>query len=85
MSRRSVGLLLLLLCSVGLGIGFGHWFSGVFDATVPPAVLTQFNHAAAYSYFLFRGLVIGLVIFIWSVAVILLARFFTPEVSDADI
>lgn len=85
MSRRSIGLLLLLLCSSALGIGIGHWFSGVFDATVPAAVLTQFNHAAAYTYFLFRGFLVGLVVFVFSLLVLLVSRLFAADAGDSDL
>ena len=85
MSKRTIGLLLLLLCSGGLGIGLGHWFFDVFDASVPPAVLTELNRATAYSFFLFRGFLVGLVVFVWSLVVLALSRLFTADAGDAKL
>ena len=48
-----------VVASVLLGVFVGHLFFRAFDAVVPPAVVTSFNRAAAYSSFLFYGAVLG--------------------------
>lgn len=76
MRRRIVGLVLMLIGSVILGILSGSWYFHLFRVTVPPAVLTSFNQATAQAAFLGYGLLIGAVIFLWSLAVLLLAKLF---------
>jgi len=76
MSRRTVGILLLLVGSVLLGFLSGHWFFRIFTVTVPPAVVTDFNRAAAYGYFLWRGLLLGFVIFLWAFLGVIAAPYF---------
>jgi len=76
MSRRMVGTLLLLVGSELLGLLSGHWFFRVFNVTVPPAVVTDFNRAAAYGYFLWRGLLLGFVIFLWAILAVMAAPYF---------
>ena len=76
MSRRMAGLVTLLICSELLGVFSGHWFFGIYVETVPPALTTDFNRSAAYSYFLVWGAVLGFVIFLWALLAVGLARFF---------
>jgi len=76
MSRRMIGILLLLAGSEILGVLSGHWYFGLFTRTVPTAVVTEFNRAAAYAMFLVRGLVLGLVLFLWALVAVKLSSFF---------
>jgi hypothetical protein len=78
MRSRVIGLVLLLILSEAIGLGIGHLFFRLFNQTVPPAVLTSFNKGTAYAAFLTYGLGAGLVIFLWSLAAIALARSFGP-------
>ena len=84
MSRRAWGLIVLLLGSVAIGVGSGHYFFGIFKETVPPAVLTTFNENAAYGYFLFRGAMVGILLFAWSLASVLLSKMFGAGPSGRD-
>ena len=76
MRSKFVGLLILLLASVGLGVVIGNFFFVLFERTVPPAVLTSFNKGTAHLAFIGYGLAAGFVIFIWSWVAILLSRAF---------
>lgn len=78
MSKRMIGLVLLLVGSEGVGLLAGNWFFGVFTTTVPAAVVTDFNRAAAYGYFLMHGLLLGLAIYLWALLALALSRFFRP-------
>jgi hypothetical protein len=78
MSKRMIGVVLLLVGSEALGLLGGNWFFGVFTATVPAAVVTDFNRAAAYGYFLMHGILLGLAVFGWALLALVLARFFRP-------
>jgi hypothetical protein len=66
MSRRTVGILLLLLGCEGIGLMAGQWFFGIFGKTVPPAMITDFNRSTAHALFLWRGLIVGFILFLWS-------------------
>ena len=82
MSRRTTGILILLVVSEVAGVLVGNWFFGIFDKTVPPAMATDFNRAAARAYFLIRGALFGFILFLWSLAVLLVARFFRPPKEE---
>ena len=81
MSRRTLGILLLLAGSEGLGLLSGHWYFGIFNKTVPPVMVTDFNRATAYGYFLYRGLLVGLVLFLWSFLAVLAAPAFRKSAA----
>ena len=76
MTRRMWGLVLLVLASEVLGVLAGHWFFRLFNATVPPAVLTSFNHATARGAFLMYGAGLGIVIAAFALVVAFAAPFF---------
>lgn len=76
MRRRIIGLVIMLIGSVLLGILSGNWYFHLFRQTVPPAVLTSFNQATAHAAFLGYGVLIGAVIFLWSLVILFLARLF---------
>ena len=63
-----------VVASVLLGVFVGHLFFRAFDAVVPPAVVTSFNRAAAYSSFLFYGAVLGGFMALWGFLAFWLAR-----------
>jgi hypothetical protein len=76
MSRRVFVLAAMLAVCLLLGTLIGNWYFHLFRQTVPPAVLTSFNQATARAAFLGYGLATGAVIFLWSLAVLALARLF---------
>jgi hypothetical protein len=78
-SRRWIGILLLLAGSLLLGVLSGQFYFRIYQKTVPPAVLTQFNANAAHGYFLWRGAQVGLVFFLWALTAVGLARLFRPR------
>ena len=82
MSRRTLGILMLLVGSEVLGLLSGYWYFGIFNKTVPPAVVTEFNRSAAYALFLVRGLVLGLGLFLWSFLVVLAAPYFRKSTDS---
>lgn len=71
---RFVGLGLLLVGSLALGLGAGHVFFGLFEKTVPPAVITSFNKGAAYFAFLGYGFLLGFVVYLWTMLAMGIAR-----------
>jgi hypothetical protein len=66
--KKLYGLLVLLLISEALGLFLGQIFFGLFEKTVPPAVLTSFNRGTAHAAFLAYGAVAGLPIFLLAAA-----------------
>lgn len=76
MSRRSVGLIVLAVASLVLGILAGLRFFHLFEITVPPAVLTDFNRGTSRWAFIVYGLVAAAVLYGWSLVVVLLAPLF---------
>lgn len=76
MSRRTVGLLLLLVGSMGLGVAVAEWFFRLFDRTIPPAALSSFSKSAAHAAFLSYGVGAGVVLFGWALLAALVAPLF---------
>ena len=76
MSKRLIGIVLAAAGSVVLGYLAGQRFFSLFDRTVPPAVITDFNRATAHGFFITYGLILGVVIFAWTVLAVVLARYF---------
>ena len=82
MKRHLPGLIVLLVASVALGLVIGNVFFGLFTKTVPPALLTSFNKAAAHGAFLFYGAGAGVVMFLWGLLAVAGAKMFSrPEKS----
>lgn len=79
MKRAWIGVLVLLIGSEVIGALLGHVFFGLFNKTVPPAVLTSFNKGTAYAAFLVYGLGAGFLIFLWGLLSIYGARFFREK------
>jgi hypothetical protein len=82
MSKRNIGIVVLLVCSELLGVGAGHWFFEVFKITVPPASVSDFMRASAYGYFVANGLGLGFVLFLFTLGAIFLRRFFASPDSS---
>lgn len=76
MSRRSVGLILLAVASIALGVLAGLRYFHLFEITVPPAVLTDFNKGTARWAFIVYGMITAAAIFGWSLIVVLVAPLF---------
>jgi ABC-type phosphate transport system permease subunit len=81
MSKRLIGIVLAALGSVVVGLIAAEWFFGLFNKTVPPAVITAFNRGAAHGAFIGYGIGLGVMIFAWTLLALALARFFpgTPK------
>ena len=78
MSARGIGTILLLAASLGLGVVLGEVNFGLFRKTMPPMAISTFNQGAAHMVFFLCGVGAGLVVFIWALLAIFLARFFKP-------
>lgn len=76
MSRRMWGLVLMLIGGELLGLLLGQWFFSLFEKTVPPLAVSQFNMSAAHAAFLFRGAVGGLLFALWGGLCVLLGSMF---------
>ena len=79
MSRRFVGVLVLLALSVLLGVLAGEFFFRIWIKTVPNAVTTSFNTASAHAYYLWSGAEVGLAFFAWGYLAPLVSRMFRPK------
>ena len=76
MTRRTVGLLLLLGASELVGLLLGQWFYSLFLKTVPPLAMSSFNQGAAHLAFIFYGVVAGVAFFLLCLLAVVLSRFF---------
>lgn len=74
MNPRRLALIAYAAVSVLAGIGAGHWFFGLFDQVVPPAVMTSFNRTTAHGYFLMNGAFLGVVMALWGGVAFWIAR-----------
>jgi len=83
MSARMVGVVLLLVGSEVLGLALGEWYNGLFLKTVPPLAMSSFNAAAAHVAHLTYGAMAGVVIFVWALIAVFLARFFKSSSDKA--
>ena len=79
MFRPRLGLLILLIACELFGLLAAQWFFRVFKVTVPPAMITSFNELSAHGMFLVNGAVLGLVLFLWCLAVLALAKLFRAK------
>ena len=80
MSRKTWGLILLLIGSETLGLLLGEWYFRLFIKTVPPLVMSGFNQEAAHVAFMFYGALTGLVLLAWGLVAALVTRLFrTPD------
>lgn len=76
MNRARVGVLVVLAVSLGLGALAGWFFYRTFLANVPDALLSQFSRATAPIQFIGYGLLLGVIIFLWTLLAATLARYF---------
>lgn len=72
---RSTGVLILLFGSVILGIAAGEWF---YRAVPPPALESSAMHMG----FLLHGALVGLMIFLWTLLVLLIQRLWRRSAHD---
>ena len=79
MSRRWIGVLLMLLGSLVLGILVGESFHGLFLKLVPRAALTEFVRGQARILHILYGLGAGVFVFLWSLVVLALGRAFAAR------
>lgn len=89
MRRRNVGLILLLAGSLVLGALLGVVNYRLFLSNVPDTYLSAMGRAMAPAQFIGVGLLIGLVMFVWSLVAVVLARGFRARpggdsVANAD-
>lgn len=84
MSRKSIGLLILLGASELLGLLLGQWFYSLFVKTLPPLALSTFNQGTAHVAFLVYGSIAGVAVFLLAFLATLFSRFFPglPEPSS---
>lgn len=77
MSFRTItGLVILLIGSIVIGWYFGGWGYSLFVKTVPAGAITELVRGATKGAYVTGGLILGLVIFGWSVLVAWGSRFF---------
>jgi hypothetical protein len=76
MSKRMIGLVLSLIGSVGIGVLAAQKFFQLFDKTVPAGSMTDLVRAGTHTAYLATGIVLGVVIFGWTIAAAWLAKFF---------
>ena len=77
MSFRTItGLVILLIGSIVIGWSFGGWGYSLFVKTVPAGAITELVRGATKGAYVTGGLILGLVVFGWSVLVAWGSRFF---------
>ncbi len=76
MLSKKAGVVLALLASEALGLEMGWLYYNLFVNTVPPLSMSTFNSAAAQAACLTYGALAGIVIFLWTLLAVFLARFF---------
>ena len=74
--KTIVGLVLLLVGSLLIGWKAGGWGYGLFIKTVPAGSITDLVRTGTKGAYVTSGLVLGLVIFAWSVLAAWASRFF---------
>jgi len=84
MSFRTItGLVILLIGSVCIGWYFGGWGYSLFEKTVPAGAVTELVRSGTKGAYVTGGLLLGLVIFLWSAAVAWGSRFFRSSTPAA--
>ena len=79
MSRPLVRFGINLIVSLVLGILAADRFFILFISAVPPMAMTSFNKGSAHVAFLGYGVVLGLVIFLWSLIAMKLHAWLSPR------
>lgn len=82
MNRRNVGLVVLLVGSLVLGALLGVINYRLFLNNVPDNYLSAMGKAMAPAQFVGVGLLIGLVIFAWSLLAVVMSRVFRAPAGD---
>lgn len=83
MSRRGIGIVLLLAGSVLFGFATGEVFYRLFLRTIPPLAMSSFSTGAAHLAYLTYGIGLGVALFAWTLFGILLSRYFSRAPSPA--
>ena len=83
MISRQVGLLLLLIGSLGIGIAMGEVFHRLFLSTIPPAALSGFSRGSAHVIHIVYGACAGVVLFLWAILAAALAPMFGTRKAAA--
>ena len=85
MSFRTItGLVILLIGSLVIGWYFGGWGYSLFVKTVPAGAITELVRSATKGAYVTGGIMLGLVVFGWSVLVAWGARFFRTTSTAAS-
>ena len=79
MSKRMIGLALILIVSIGIGMLAAQKFFQLFDKTVPAGSMTDLVRAGTHTAYLASGLVFGLVIALWTAGAVWLSRYFPAD------
>ena len=84
MSFRTItGLVLLAAGALVIGWKFGNWGFTLFVQTVPAGAITEVVRGVTKGAYVSGGLVLSLVIFLWSVGVAWASRFFRASAKPA--
>jgi|RhiMethySRZTD1v2_1073278.scaffolds.fasta_scaffold2452577_2 hypothetical protein len=84
MSFRTItGLVILLIGSMVIGWYFGGWGYSLFVKTVPAGAITELVRGATKGAYVSGGLLLGIIVFAWSVAVAWGSRFFRTSAKPA--
>jgi hypothetical protein len=75
-SRRLVGIVLLLVLSLCLGVLVSERFFHLYLKTIPPMSLSAWSASNAHAAFLSYGFILGIVLWVWGLLAALLSRFF---------
>ena len=76
MLSKKVGVALAFVASEALGLEMGWLYFRLFVKTIPPLSMSSVNSAAAQAACLTYGALAGIVIFLWTLLAVFLARFF---------
>ena len=76
MSKKMIGLVLCLVVCLGIGWVIGQKCNAIFTKTVPPGCVSDALLITAHGAYIGLGMLFGFVVFVWSVLVAWLARFF---------
>ena len=85
MSKKTIGLVLCLLVSLGIGWVIGQKCNAIFTKTVPQGCVSDALLLTAHGAYIGLGLLFGGVIFAWSVLVAWLARFFMAAAASTPL
>lgn len=76
MSRRLVGIILLLVLSLCLGMFTGERYFNLFLKSVPPMSQSVLSTSTIHGACLFYGFIVGMVLFGWAFLAATLSPFF---------